>query len=163
MATSTSAAVQRALIAVTVLVVGACGASTPGRASDNDTTAGRAFQAAGGRIFCKLDDEVPENPFLACWRPLDGRVVSIEHAAGQPGRTSVDASYKGKAPRYPALASGRTWVWRCQKVNAMFVRLCSATRGKIVLICWSNRTDVRCENRDGHGFVLARSRTHRVF
>jgi hypothetical protein len=158
-AANMSAVVPGVVVAATMLVLTAFGTSMPARAA----TTGRAFETAGGAIFCKLDDSLEENPFVECWRPRDGRVVSIEHAMGQRGRTGVDPAFKGKSPAYPVVPTGTTWVWRCAKVNPLFVRLCSPTRGKLVFICWTTGTGVRCENRDGHGLVLGRSRGYHVF
>jgi hypothetical protein len=110
---------RAALAATAVLLVATAGVGASGSAS-----AGRVFHTAGGAAFCKLDDTLRENPFVECWRPSDGRLVSIEHAAQQRGRTGSYADFKGKRPSgYPLLAIGATRVWRCRNVNSLFVRL----------------------------------------
>lgn len=113
------------------------------------------FRTSNG-IYCGIDREnlEPANPFLKCWRQLDGLVLGIAHDdAGRGGGHSRLEKAIGLRPRgFRLLPEGATFVWRCRQVTDLFADRCSTDEGSRVFACTSTRTRLTCTNRDGHGF-----------
>lgn len=117
------------------------------------------FQAHGVRCGIRLDVLEPANPVLLCWRASDGLELSVAHGNGdQGGLHTRQEKARGYRPGgFPALAGGRTFVWRCRQVDAMFAERCSTSAGAPVFTCTNDPSRLTCRNRGGRGFWVSES------
>jgi hypothetical protein len=106
-------------------------------------------------VWCgiELDTLEPSLPVLRCWRPRDGREVTLAY----PGHaaTRVWPKSAGYRPRrFPMLAASATAAWRCRRITMTFADACSVGRGTAVFTCRNGGGGVVCRNRGGRQFAI---------
>ena len=125
------------LLAVALALPGRAGASFPGfKTPSGNIGCGYfgAFQGLPASLRCDIRSGLKPKPRRSC--DLDWTGLSV----GPTGRArAVCAGDTAYDPVFRALAYGRSW-----------------SRGGIT--CLSRRIGLRCTNRSGHGFFLARER-----
>jgi hypothetical protein len=113
----------------------------------------RPFFRTPQGVWCGLDRAVlePAAAGLVCWRPADGLELGLRHAERATYRRRAMA--EDFRPRgFPLLDHGRTFIWRCTKIERLFATNCSVSAGDPVFTCTSQRARLTCRNRAGHGF-----------
>ena len=113
------------------------------------------FRSSHG-IYCGIDREnlEPTNPWLTCWRPLDGLLLGIGHPGSERrGYHDRDEQALGFRPSgFRRLASDAMFMWRCREVSDLHAERCSSRAGEPVFTCTSARARLTCRNRNDHGF-----------
>jgi hypothetical protein len=121
----------------------------------------RPLFRTGHGVWCGIDRDTlePALPNLLCWRPADGLQLTVAHGAGRPADYERREKARAYRPhRFPLLSCGRTFVWRCRRVDRDSAEDCSTTAGGRVFTCINGRFRLACRNRNGRGFwVNARS------
>jgi hypothetical protein len=107
-------------------------------------------------VWCGIDQAVLEdsNPILECWRPADGLELSVTHVEvrhrGRQGRREKAIGFRPSG--FQRLRLGRSFVWRCTKIDSFSATHCSANSGQRVFTCHNGRAGLACRNRHGRGF-----------
>jgi hypothetical protein len=121
----------------------------------------RPFFRTSHGVWCGLNRATlePASPNLICWRPADGLELRLYHSAGSKAEYAQRGKDRGYRPRgFANLDEGKTFTWRCRKIERHFAENCSTSAGDPVFTCTSGTARLTCRNRTGHGFwVTARS------
>jgi hypothetical protein len=119
----------------------------------------------GAYCGLSLDNLEPSSPFLLCWTPRDGLLLSLVHSLSNPkAGYEYQEHVKNLRPRgYILLPAGHVFTWRCRSVGSGYAHRCSTRRGIPVFTCTSRVGGLTCRGRAGHGFWIGRARNFDVF